>query len=299
MAIKKLKKENGFVSSDALIAILIITLFTGIIATLLYNIYLSKASLERMSKANKYVVDVFEHIDKIYYDEVSEDNLIKYFNQKYYYKDDGITPSEAAEVIAGKDEILLNIPFKVFITVKNYNNIEGNEDKLDLIKEITMLVKYKLGNKEQEIKVKRIKSREKLVSINKPNLKLLNLDEGNKVYCIKEVNNKYEVCHENDNDWYNYEARKLAKILITNKTLEIGYELTDEDVLLYQWIPRFGEDGEGNIKFLYSNTNKYVTQQDGYQKLVDLEDIYTVNTSFIDTTGEETIQLIGIWEEIE
>ena len=38
----------------------------------------------------------------------------------------------------------------------------------------------------------------------------------------KEVNNKYEVCHENDNYWYNYEARKLAKILITNKTLEIG-----------------------------------------------------------------------------
>ena len=48
----KLKNSNGFAASDALMAIIIITAFTGIIATLAYNIYLSNTSIKRMSKAN-------------------------------------------------------------------------------------------------------------------------------------------------------------------------------------------------------------------------------------------------------
>lgn len=298
MTIKNLKKSNGFAASDALIAILIITLFTGIIASLLYNIYLSNASLKRMSKANGYIVDVFEYIDKAYYDEVSENDLILYFNNKYYSNED-------AEVVAEKDEDTLvekygDTPFKVIINLQNYNEIEGNTGKLDLVKEITMTVKYRLGNKDQEITIKRIKEREKLVSINKPDIDLLNLEEEQNLYFIKEINNNYVVCYENDSNWYNYENNKFAKILVTNKSLEIGEQLTDKDTLIYQWIPRYAEDSEGNIKFLYSNTNKYVAEQEGYQKLVDLEEEegYTVNISFIDSTGEETIQLLGVWEQL-
>jgi len=289
MKIKNLKKSNGFAASDALIAILIITLFTGIIASLLYNIYLSNASLKRMSKANGYIVDVFEYIDKIYYDAVSEDALIKYFNNKYYYQEDGITPNEDAEVMAGSDEGAINTPFKAIISMQNYNQTEGNTNKLDLVKEITMTVKYKLGNKEQEITVKRIKEREKLVSINKPDLNLLSLEEGQNVYAIKQMNNNYVVCNENDTNWYNYENGKFAKVLVTNKSLEIGEQLTDEDTLIYQWIPRYAEDEEGNIQYLYSNTNKYVAEQDGYQELVDLERGYIIDKDYF---GEFT----GVWE---
>lgn len=181
MTIKNLKKSNGFAASDALISILIITLFTGIIASLLYNIYLSNASLKRMSKANGYIVDVFEYIDKAYYDEVSENDLILYFNNKYYSNED-------AEVVAEKDEDTLvekygDMPFKVIIDLKSYSEIEGNPDteELDLVKEITMTVKYKLGNKDQELTIKRIKSREKLSKINRPDLNLLIL-EKDKMY---------------------------------------------------------------------------------------------------------------------
>lgn len=300
MTIKHFKKENGFAASDALIAILIITLFTGIIASLLYNIYLSNASLKRMSKANGYIVDMFEYIDKIYYDEVSENGLITYFNNKYYYQANATNPNEDAEVMAGSDEGKINTPFKVIISIQNYNQTEENKNKLDLVKEISMTVKYKLGNKNQEIFLKRIKSREKLVGINKPEIDLLNLEEGQKAYCIKETNNNnYIVCYENDSNWYNYENGKFAKVLVTDKSLEIGYHLLEEDELIYQWIPRYAEDLEGDIKYLYSNTNKYVAEQDGYQKLVDLGEGYTVNSSFINSTGEETIQLLGIWQEIE
>ncbi len=291
MTIKNLKKANGFAASDALLAILIIALATGIIATLLYNIYLSNASLKRMSKANGYIVDVFEYIDKIYYDEVSENALIKYFNNKYYYQADGTTPNEDAEVMAAADESLINTPFKAIINLQKYNEIEGNEDKLDLVKEIIITIKYRLGNKNQEITVKRIKSREKLTNINQPEINLLSVEEGKNVYTIKEINNSYEVCKENDSNWYNYEKNELAKVLVTSKDLEVGYKLTDEDTLIYGWIPRYAQDSEGNIKFLYSNTDKYVAQQEQYQILVDLEQGYTVDLNYF---GEFT----GIWEEI-
>ena len=41
MKLKQFKNNNGFAASDALIAILILTLSASIIATLIYNIYLS------------------------------------------------------------------------------------------------------------------------------------------------------------------------------------------------------------------------------------------------------------------
>ena len=81
-------------------------------------------------------------------------------------------------------------------------------------------------------------------------------------------------------------------LVITNRTLEIGYQLTDEDTLIYQWIPRYAEDEEGNRQYLYSNTNKYVADQDGYEQLVELEYGYTVDEDYF---GEFT----GVWEEIE
>jgi len=44
------KRNNGIATIDGLIAVLIIALFTGIIASISYNIYLANASMKRMSK---------------------------------------------------------------------------------------------------------------------------------------------------------------------------------------------------------------------------------------------------------
>ena len=41
---RNLKNSDGFAASDAIMAIIIITIFTAIIATLAYNIYLSNSS---------------------------------------------------------------------------------------------------------------------------------------------------------------------------------------------------------------------------------------------------------------
>lgn len=291
MRIKRLKNNNGFAASDALIAILIIALFTGIIASLLYNIYLSNASLKRMSKANGYIVDVFEYIDKIYYDDVTIEKLKEQYTylKDFTGDDNSIQQDENTNrlgILEGIDED----KYTVMIVLDQY---KPDENSLDLVKQITMSVTYKLGGKDQKVEIKRIKSREKLTSPNKPDLSLSPLEEGKNVYPIKELNGDYVVCNENDSNWYSYENNKSAQIIITTEELKIGdiIDKTDENLIIYQWIPRYATNTDEDIKYLYSNTDKYVGEQDGYEKLLNLDEGYTVDTEYF---GES----IGIWEQI-
>ena len=289
MKIERLKNNNGFAASDALIAVLIIALFTGIIASLLYNIYLSNASLKRMSKANGYIVDVFEYIDKIYYDDVTIEKLKEQYTylKDFTGDDNSIQQDENTNrlgILEGIDED----KYTVMIVLDQY---KPDENSLDLVKQITMSVTYKLGGKDQTVEMKRIKSREKLISPNKPDLSLVPLEAGENAYPIKEINGNYVVCNQNDSNWYNYQNNKEAKVIVTTSELKVGDALSETDTKIYKWIPRYATNTGEDIKYLYSNTDKYVGEQEGYEKLLNLDEGYTVDTEYFgDTTG--------IWELI-
>jgi len=152
-----IKEQKGFAASDALIAVLIITLFSGLIATISYNIFLSNNSIKRMSKATNYIVDVFEYIDKINYEDVTKENLVKYFNDKYYV---GYRP-EVKLLSDGENISDINTPYKAEINIVKYKDTKDTQDTeaLDLVQEITMTVRYRLGNKDQEITMTRNKIR--------------------------------------------------------------------------------------------------------------------------------------------
>lgn len=157
----KLKDQKGFAASDALIAVLIIALFSVLIATISYNIYLSNSSIKRMSKATNYIIDVFEYIEKEEYDQVTKENIVQYFNNRYYYSEDGTTPKTRADVKMKQNDENVETPFKAEINIVKYKDVEGTLDtqQLDLVQEITMTVKYKLGNKDQEITMTTNKTR--------------------------------------------------------------------------------------------------------------------------------------------
>ena len=280
----------NIINNYGLIAILIITLFVGVISSLLYNMYLFNTSLKRMSKANGYVIDMAEYVDKLYYDDVTEDNLINYFNEKYYYQKNSKTPNKNAEVKAqNTDEKNEETPFTVKIDVQKYNEIEGNEDKLDLVKQVRIIAQYKLGNKLQEITINKPKKRENLTTPNEPNLDLLKLEGGQVAYPVKEINSQYIVCNSNDNNWYDYNNNKYALAVVTTEELKIGDTVENSNYKLYKWTPRFAKNSEEDIKYLYSTTNKYVDRQGEYEKLLDLEEGYTVDNSFGKNEGK--------WEE--
>lgn len=298
MKTTKIKEQKGFAASDALIAVLIIALFSGLIAAISYNIYLSNASLKRMSKANSYIVDMFEYIDKTYYDDVTQENLASYFNNKYYYEQDGVTPKSNSEVkLKTSAEENVNTPFKAEVTIVKYNEIEGNTDKFDLVKEITMKVSYKLGNKDQTIQMKKVKQRETLETPNRPDLSLINLQEVEKIYPIKNTNSGWKICDQRDNSWYNYENGNWAIILKTTKDLSIGEQVDinnlAENEATYAWIPRYAYDSaNNNIRFLFSNSKKFVQAIEGSSTLEQIdENLYTVSQDFI-SSGKA---LEGIW----
>lgn len=299
MTIKNLKKSNGFAASDGLIAVLIIVLFSGLITTIIYNIYLSNASIKRMSTAAGYITTVFEYLDKAYYDDIYVDGLATYIDgeQKDYNKD--IFDKSVNKVIIssnnGDEQKSIteseDPQYTIEMKIDYYNETEGNQEKLDLVKKLTVAVSYKLGNKDQKIEMSRIKSRENLITPNRPDFSLLNLEDEKNAYPIKKVDNNWQVCDEKDINWYNYENGQFATIVVTKETLPIGDEITDADDI-YVWIPRFAYDVTNkSVKFLYSNTNKYIDDSEEYNTLSDLENTFTVLQEF-KTGGQENI---GIW----
>lgn len=298
---KKLKRENGFAASDALIAVLIISLFTGLIATIIYNIYLSNSSIKRMGTATGYITNIFEYIDKAYYDDITIVDLETYINTNseiFNIENNQINISsndianESLKTVGSLNDPL----YKININIQYYNKMEGNENKLDLVKKLTVNVIYKLGDKDQTITMTRVKSRERLITPNNPDISLLEIDEGKKAYCIKKISDKWKVCDEKDSSWYNYENGNWATIIISENDLQIGNEIDIDNFAnvgdMYVWIPRFAYDVANNsILFLYSSTNKYIDNSSGYNNLSELQNTFTVLTDF-KINNEENI---GIW----
>lgn len=247
-----LKNQKGVTGADAILAVAIAVLFAGIIVTLAYNIYITTNSLKRSSQALSYITSTFEYVATQYYDDVTKGNIEGYI----------------VALDEGKVSTVDPIPYKAEITVTQYNATEDNGEKLDLVKEITMSITYKLGEKEQKIEMKTAKSREKFENPNRPDLDLLILEENKYKYPIKYVEGQWKIATINDADWYNYDDGIWATVLVTEEQKVIGDIVTKDDGTIYLWIPRFeynpnpkNEQGY-KVNFLYKNTEKKITTKD-------------------------------------
>lgn len=255
-----LKSNKGITGADAVLGVALAILFSGIIATLSYNIYVTSSSLKRSSKALEYITSTFEYVATQYYDNVTEDNIKEYINNL----DEKISTNE------GKS-------YKAQVSVTKYNQIEGNTDKLDLVKEITMSVTYKLGDKDQTIEIKTAKSREKLEVPNKPNLDKLAITERQYIYPIKYVNENWKVTSKDDTNWYDYNRGLWGTVVVTTTQKSIGDVITKTDGTIYLWVPRFEYSPNPNsedkyvVNFLYKNTNKRIVVKEGITRIEDRE----------------------------
>ena len=255
-----LKSNKGITGADAVLGVALAILFSGIIATLSYNIYVTSSSLKRSSEALEYITSTFEYVATQYYDNVTEDNIKEYINNL----DEKISTNE------GK-------PYKAQVSVTKYNQIEGNTDKLDLVKEITMSVTYKLGDKDQTIEIKTAKSREKLEVPNKPNLDKLAITERQYIYPIKYVNENWKVTSKDDTNWYDYNRGLWGTVVVTTTQKSIGDVITKTDGTIYLWVPRFEYSPNPNsedkyvVNFLYKNTNKRIVVKEGITRIEDRE----------------------------
>ena len=283
-----LKSNKGITGADAVLGVALAILFSGIIATLSYNIYVTSSSLKRSSKALEYITSTFEYVATQYYDNVTEDNIKNYISTK----------------LDGKISINEGTPYKAQVSVTNYNQMEGNTDKLDLVKEITMSVTYKLGDKDQTIEIKTAKSREKLEVPNKPDLDKIAITEGQYIYPIKYVNGNWEVTSKDDTNWYDYNRGLWGTVVVTTTQKSIGDVITYTDGTIYLWIPRFeysNSEDKYVVNFLYKNTNKRIVIKNGTTKIENRELESTKNSlpsQFTKPGGEpkwKNEELTGVW----
>lgn len=132
---KNIKSNKGISMTDLIIALLVLTLLSGIIGNLLYQISYHTAALRMNAIAVDYAIRVAENIDKMTYEEVTSE----------------LTATS-------KEDYDLLEPFEIQINVTNYN--EDNTSKSDIIKIVNIKVNYTLLKQEKTYEIRKCKVKE-------------------------------------------------------------------------------------------------------------------------------------------
>ena len=128
------KSERGIGLSDAVIAIIILMIFTGIVVTISYNIYMQSNFIKRNDVSTNYIVELFEFAKKIDFDTVTYENL------RAHFTDTNLTITTDNNTVG-----------------KGYTMIIGIEEiEPSYSKRITAIVKYKLGDKVKSVSMNTI-----------------------------------------------------------------------------------------------------------------------------------------------
>ena len=132
-----IKQNKGIGLADAIIAVVILMIFTGVIVSVSYNIYIQSHFIKRNEQATNYIVEIFEYAQGLIFEDPDSDNdlnsgkLVQYINDKY----------ENVNAISGEyTEPTEDLEgYTIFINV---------QDKYpDYIKQVDVTVVYKLGGK--------------------------------------------------------------------------------------------------------------------------------------------------------
>lgn len=278
---KALREEKGFTGVDLTIAVIILMLFVALITTLFYNVYLSSSSTKRSATANSYIIDVFENIDRMTYEEVQQDNIVNSSTDTFVQVLQAklIENSKIDNVLIKRgitEDKNLAKPFQLEISVSNYNQTEGNTDKEDLIKIIKVRMKYKVGKKVETIDSQRLKTKE--ISY-QDNLGITpKVTEGMtpvKWIATSETAGYWQATTTADPEWFEYRDKKWANVMLKDGlTLDNNGKVVTPGSM-YVYIPRYAYQipvsnyhtntaGEISIKFL----NKDNTCKDGTQTVV-------------------------------
>ncbi len=130
-----LRQNKGIGLADAIIAVVILMVFTGIIVSISYNIYIGSNFIKRNEQATNYIVELFEYAQGLVYENLDSQVMIDYINNKY----------ENAKAIQGEyiEGAEKQAAYTIFINV--------TDEYPNYIKKIDITVMYKLGKKSKTV----------------------------------------------------------------------------------------------------------------------------------------------------
>ncbi len=130
-----LKSNKGFTMQDAVVAIIIILLFSGTIGSLYMAIYKLKADTMVDSVASLFMVQIMERIDKVSYEKVEESEI-------------------PALISKMRDDFSIPDAFKINVEVLP----DANTDKY--VKTVQVTINYSFSGRDMQIVMKRLKVKE-------------------------------------------------------------------------------------------------------------------------------------------
>lgn len=131
-----LKSNKGFALADTIIAIFVLVIFSTLVISISYNIYITSNFVKRNGQATNYIVEVFEYAKTLNFDDVSATNLVIYINAKG-------EKIQAIEGIYSETADKLD-SYTMFISM---DEASIAEEQRNYIKKIDITVMYKLGTK--------------------------------------------------------------------------------------------------------------------------------------------------------
>ncbi len=129
-----IKENKGFTTMDIAIGIIVMITFVGLMTSLFYNLYMTTTAKNRNAIATNCIIDVIEEIKTKPYEQIDHNQI---------------------EQIVKQLEENDTIPkgYNVSTQLQKYNEIEGNRDKVDLIKILNVTVEYTIQEKVEKIEV--------------------------------------------------------------------------------------------------------------------------------------------------
>lgn len=132
---KKWRENRAATMTDVIVGMIILIMFTGILTTSFYKMYMHNISIRMNAIAVDYAIKILEDVDRMTYEEVTND-LNNTLTQKYTIKEN----------------------YTINLEIENYN--KNDETKQDIIKTVKVTVKFKVADQEQEYTVKKVKIKE-------------------------------------------------------------------------------------------------------------------------------------------
>ena len=286
--LKKLKSERGATGTDVLISATLIVLSIVIVSMLYVNTSLESRNITRTAGATRIATNIIENINAISYDE---------FLTTFATYTGSDTETILQLIGNGNSVFGTKIPtgFTVDINANPvYGSTTNTSKQFDLVRKIEIIVKYDVGNVEEQVNFSTVKQRELIEDCNEPDLNNLRasgiLKAGMNYYPIKYVQSAkaYVKTTESDPEWYNYQNRYWAMVIVSkvgesnlfdSNGKFIGQINTDTASSTYTekmiWVPRFfanKDTANKNIQFAFKAnesqmiSNAELTAQDGTSK---------------------------------
>ncbi|MBR3133011.1 MAG: hypothetical protein IKG42_02910 [Clostridia bacterium] len=259
----KVRSEYGFTGQDLIIAMFILVLFLGLMTGVYVNLSNTSYEIKLTADATEIGTNILEFYDSEYYDEIN-------------------TSSKTEVLASNYSGISWNDKYDVYVSVTE--NQEKNK------KEISVSVEFEFKDETHRIENSMIKEKEPIRPTNSPDMSNISVTPIKFVYDdASELYGHFFKTQKTDNEWYNYENKKLAVAVSGGEFDNNGIMTGFDDI--YVWIPAFyvATDTNSNnyLAFFYKDTDKIIKKNgDNSYELIDSNTVSASRySSFIGKNG--------------